>query len=204
MPADIYPAPKANPNISQMPSPTAAEGSLLYVVQALKQAVDSLAGFRGPATARAVTFDDLVRLNLVDSANVASATGSGNTGGGGGSGGTGGSAGVVRIDTDGGAHGGPITSRGTITTDWDAGPVVALGSHMSLLGGVLNALADWQAGYVTTVGTGLSLTGGILSATATGGGGTITGVWAPTVTGELPGPVLIATPDGECVMAPIT
>lgn len=42
-------------------------GSLAYSVRALKQGVDSLAGYRGNPLDRAVTFDDLVNLGLASS-----------------------------------------------------------------------------------------------------------------------------------------
>jgi hypothetical protein len=35
------------------------------------------------------------------------------------------------------------------------------------------------------------------------GGGGSSGVYAPMVTGDLPGPELLATGDGQCIMAPV-
>ena len=65
--------PAPNPNIPQIPKPLAALGSLANVAEALKQAVDSLAGFRGSALNRAVTFNDLVGLKVLTSAAAQSA-----------------------------------------------------------------------------------------------------------------------------------
>ena len=56
--------PKPNPNVPQIPQPQADVGALAFVVQALKQGVDSLAGNRGDPRARAVTFNDLDALEL--------------------------------------------------------------------------------------------------------------------------------------------
>lgn len=54
--------PGVNPNIGQIPNP--GPQSLQQSVEAIKQAVDSLAGFRGDQLGRAVTFNDLIRLGL--------------------------------------------------------------------------------------------------------------------------------------------
>lgn len=65
---------------------------------------------------------------------------------------------------------------------------------------ILEAMIDptlWTAGRVRSLGSGLTLTNGALS--AIGGGGT-SGVYAPLVSGETPGPVLMALPNGACVM----
>jgi hypothetical protein len=73
--------PGINPNISQIPQPLADVGSLAYVAQLLKQAIDSLAGFRGVTTNRAVTFNDLVTYGILGETEVGSPSSSGVTGG---------------------------------------------------------------------------------------------------------------------------
>lgn len=62
--------PGTNPNVSQIPQPMADVGSLAYCLQQVKQALDSLAGFRGPASNRAVTFDDLVSYGIIAQLNL--------------------------------------------------------------------------------------------------------------------------------------
>lgn len=54
--------------------------------------------------------------------------------------------------------------------------------------------ALWTAGRVKALGDGLSLTAGKLSAPGSGA------IYAPLVSGETPGPVLMALPNGACVM----
>jgi hypothetical protein len=65
--------PGANPNVPQIPAPR--PNSLIVTVEALKQAVDSLSGFRGSQLGRAVTFNDLVRLGLTTENAVTSERG---------------------------------------------------------------------------------------------------------------------------------
>lgn len=65
--------PRVNSNIPQIAWPNANSDSLVVVVQALKQSVDSLAGFRGGANDRAVTFGDMVSLGFVNQLKVPSA-----------------------------------------------------------------------------------------------------------------------------------
>ena len=55
-----------NKNIPQIPHPLADLGSLAHTLLAIKQAVDSLAGFRGQPLDRAVTLQDLVTLGIID------------------------------------------------------------------------------------------------------------------------------------------
>jgi hypothetical protein len=69
-PAGLSPTP--NPNVPQIATPVGNLGALTVVTQSLKQAVDSLAGFRGKNTDRAVTFNDLINLGLVGKAQAAS------------------------------------------------------------------------------------------------------------------------------------
>jgi hypothetical protein len=78
---------------------------------------------------------------------------------------------VTDVATSGaGISGGPITSTGTLTVEWNAGSVTALGAGLSLNSGTLTASGgaapEWTAGTVTAVGTGLSVVGGTLEATA--------------------------------------
>lgn len=81
-PPSARPAP--NPNTPQSPTPQANVGALAFCVQQLKQAVDSLCGFRGKPTNRAVTFDDLVNLGIASTTVVQSNNGTVSSGGSGG------------------------------------------------------------------------------------------------------------------------
>lgn len=63
-------SPGTNPNVPQIPQPVADIGALAYCVQALKQGFDSLVGFRGEQTNRAVTFNDLINYGIVAAAQV--------------------------------------------------------------------------------------------------------------------------------------
>ena len=57
-------------------------------------------------------------------------------------------------------------------TSWHLADVTALGSRLTLAGGLLDAVApDWRAGLVTSLGANLTLASGVLSATAASGGG---------------------------------
>lgn len=67
--------PGPNPNTPQTPPPIANLPALAYCVQQLKQAMDSLCGFRGKNTDRAVTFNDLVDLQIASPSVIASSTG---------------------------------------------------------------------------------------------------------------------------------
>lgn len=57
--------PLPNPNVPQVPQPLADVGSLAHAARGFKQGLDSLAGFRGKPTDRAVTFNDLVAYGLL-------------------------------------------------------------------------------------------------------------------------------------------
>lgn len=59
--------PEVNANVPQIGNPIPDLQALAQVVQALKQGLDSLAGFRGGLLDRAVTFEDLINLGLVPS-----------------------------------------------------------------------------------------------------------------------------------------
>lgn len=64
--------PVPNANVPQMPRPMADVGSLVNAAQAMKQGLDSLAGNRGSVLDRAVTFRDLIALNILSQATPAS------------------------------------------------------------------------------------------------------------------------------------
>lgn len=61
---------KANPNIPQVANPVADIGALATVAQQLKQGIDSLAGVRGDVLNRAVTYNDLVALGILNKAQA--------------------------------------------------------------------------------------------------------------------------------------
>jgi hypothetical protein len=71
---------------------------------------------------------------------------------------------VTRVNTGAGLSGGPITTSGTLVAEWHIGDVSALGPHLTLTGGTLEALSDWHAGVVNSLGPGLVLAAGVLSA----------------------------------------
>lgn len=185
-PAAAGKTPGVNTNFGQIPSPQADIGALANVSLALKRAIDSLAGFAGKPTSRAVTFDDLVNLGLIDSTAVVSQTGTTTLG----------SGTVKEIGTVGpGITGGPITITGELAVEWNAGTVSGLGSHITNVGGTLNATgfltsavqkitlgaglvgspnpitntgtiyARWRADECDQIGAGLNLSGGVLSTT---------------------------------------
>lgn len=58
--------PGTNPNFGQVGHPIADLGALRTVCEQLKQNVDSLGGFRGDQLGRAVTFQDLIDMGVVD------------------------------------------------------------------------------------------------------------------------------------------
>jgi hypothetical protein len=58
-------------------------------------------------------------------------------------------------------------NAGTVTADWQAGPVTDLGGGLTLVSGTVSA--NWQANKIATVGTGLGVTGSVLSADWRGG-----------------------------------
>jgi hypothetical protein len=68
----VFNTPGANPNVPQIADPVADVGALVNSVSSLKQGVDSLAGHRGGAKQRAVTFNDLVALGFIPATNTAS------------------------------------------------------------------------------------------------------------------------------------
>jgi hypothetical protein len=61
---------KQNPNVAPIPNPVNNLDSVLQVVVALKEGVESLAGQRGDPMGRAVTFADLAQLGLVTAAEA--------------------------------------------------------------------------------------------------------------------------------------
>lgn len=83
---------------------------------------------------------------------------------------------VSQIVTGAGLSGGTIAASGTISADWHAGAVSALGSHLTLNAGTIDAVNAFQAGVVTALGAGITLTTGTL--TAGGSGGTVTQIVA--------------------------
>lgn len=132
--------PVPNANVPQIPQPLADVGALVYAVRAIKQGMDSLAGYRGAPNDRAVTFNDLLSLGVVTSVGRAAVLG------------------VTAIIAGAGLVGGTITSTGTISLS-------TIGAH-ALMGNP-NSVAAVPAGV--TVGTGLSLNAlGTLIATGTG------------------------------------
>lgn len=64
-----------NKNVPQVQNPLADLGSLVTTVRSLKQGVESLGGYRGSLSGRAVTFDDLLALGLLTPISGNSATG---------------------------------------------------------------------------------------------------------------------------------
>lgn len=139
--------PGPNTNFGQIPAPQVNVDALANVSLALKRAVDSLAGFAGTPTSRAVTFDDLIKLGIIGANTVASPTAKTSLGTGT----------VKEILTDGpGITGGPITVIGELAVQWNAGETNALGSHLSLVGGTLNAF-----GFITTAVTSITFGQGL-------------------------------------------
>ena len=107
-----------------------------------------------------------------------------------------------------GALGAGLTiNSGTLTVtfpaqEWTAGDVGALGAGLTINSGTLTVTfpaQEWTAGNVTAIGPTLMLALGTLNAV-----NLASHIWAPTVNGDLPGPTLISSPRGECVMVPIT
>lgn len=177
-------SPAPNANVPQIPQPLADVGALAVAVRFLKQGMDSLAGYRGRPNDRAVTFNDLLNLGVVNTVGNAAILG------------------VTAIIAGTGLNGGTITGTGTISLG-------TIGAH-ALMGNP-NSVAAVPAGV--TVGTGLSLNAlGTLIATGTGvttiiagaglNGGTITSTGTislaanPTVTGSLTvqGPIVPTYP----------
>ena len=68
--------PGTNPNFSQVGHPIADLGALRVVCEQLKQNVDSIGGFRGDQLGRAVTFQDLIDMGVIDQAIATSPAGS--------------------------------------------------------------------------------------------------------------------------------
>lgn len=68
--------PGTNPNFSQVGSPIADVGALRTVCEQLKQNVESIGGFRGDPLGRAVTFQDLIDMGVIDQAIATSPAGS--------------------------------------------------------------------------------------------------------------------------------
>lgn len=147
---------KPNPNVPQIPQPLADVGALAYSVQAIKQGVDSLAGYRGQPNDRAVTFNDLLRLGIITAADIAA------------------SLGVTAIVAGAGLSGGTITATGTISLS-PIGPDlimgnpgsltavavgVSLGAGLSLnAGGTLIAAApQWTGGSVVALASTVTIT----------------------------------------------
>lgn len=151
--------PKPNPNVPQIPQPQADVGALAFVVQALKQGVDSLAGNRGDPRARAVTFNDLDALELFGAPALNS-----------------GAVGVIGAKQ---LFGNPRTIAAA-----PLGVTLAAGLSLSLTG-VLSP--NWQGPGVSTIGGGLTIsTDGTMSVLGEGsesivagpglsGGGTLPG-----------------------------
>lgn len=104
-------------------------------------------------------------------------------------------AGTISLNSGAGLH----VTGGSLIADWNGGTVSALGAHLSLNTGTLDALnnwnvgtvaaigtgltltsstlwPDWQAGTVSAIGAGVTLIGGTIS--ATGSGGTVTQIVA--------------------------
>jgi hypothetical protein len=219
-PASPGASPAANPNIPQIPQPQASPGSLAFTAQALKQAVDSLSGFRGSPTDRAVTFNDLISLGLLSSVAAASQTGTSDVG----------SGTVQEILTEGpGITGGPITVKGSLAVEWNAGEVGALGPHLHITGETLDATgfvtsavtsitfengfnaspnpitntgtvyANWRLPVCQTIGPGLRLAGGVLSTTVV--------ACTLLVTGEvdsLGSPIFVGDPAGQPIVVPLS
>lgn len=82
--------------------------------------------------------------------------------------------------------------------------VVKVGSRLAIdINGEISVpIASSTVSGVIKVGSGLAISGGgVLSATGGGGGGGDGG--APLVSGELPGPVILADEFGQCIMVPI-
>lgn len=60
-----------NPNVPAIPVPTADLVGLTNIAISMRQGIQSLSGQTGPAASRAVTFNDLVALGLVTTAQIA-------------------------------------------------------------------------------------------------------------------------------------
>jgi hypothetical protein len=82
IPRKLSTRPSANPNTPPVPAPIADVASLAACCAALKQCMESLLGQRGPATNRAVTFDDLVNYGLLSPSAVGADKGRAAFGGG--------------------------------------------------------------------------------------------------------------------------
>ena len=67
--------PVANPFVGPIPAPTTDQNNIVACIEALKAGVESLAGQRGDATNRAVTFEDLIEFGLIELSTVQSPTG---------------------------------------------------------------------------------------------------------------------------------
>lgn len=65
----------ANPNVPSIPLPTTDPASVHAALLAVKAGVESLAGQRGAATSRAVTFRDLIALGLITEVQAATVAG---------------------------------------------------------------------------------------------------------------------------------
>ena len=68
--------PGTNPNFSQIGHPIADLGALRVVCEQLKQNVDSIGGLRGGQFDRAVTFQDLIDMGVIDALIATSPSGS--------------------------------------------------------------------------------------------------------------------------------
>ncbi len=62
--------PAANPNMIQVPPPQSTPAAIVQVLMLLQRNSNSLGGFAGPASSRAVTLQDLVTLGLVTQAQI--------------------------------------------------------------------------------------------------------------------------------------